>query len=156
MYVLRPTTTQRLVSFSLLPFFSTFPDLNFASYVLYICPSYETHTWHTQLAWITYVPWKPVMLTVSAVYISSVYWNNIFNENSNNWLCFCIVLPKPQRAKSLKQKQRTEQLATSLLRVRLKGFFQTVKTIFKPYTTHSGDLYLGVTLFRQPFFSSIF
>ena len=37
------------------PFSSKFPDLNFATYDIYIYPCYQTRAWHTQWAWVTFV-----------------------------------------------------------------------------------------------------
>ena len=55
---------------------------------------------------------------------------------------FRVVLSKPQRAcKITQQKQTTAPFEISLLRDHFNGFFVTVATIFKPYTTHSGGLY---------------
>ena len=74
----------------------------------------------------------------------SLYWNNIFIENS-----FCVVLSKPQRVKLNSAKANEAPLEPSLLRDHFNGFFETVATIFKHYTTHSGVIYSRLTFLRS-------
>ena len=51
--------------------------------------------------------------------------------------------------KITQQKQTTASLEPSLLRDHFSGFFETVATIFKHYTTHSGVIYSRLTFLRS-------
>ena len=60
----------------LFPFSSKFPDLSFASYVLYIYPCCETRTWHThsETGVFYHLPEKPVVDSYSKWDASNPKW----------------------------------------------------------------------------------
>ena len=66
-------------------FLADFSDLNFALYVLYICPCYVT--WHTQWAWVTCTSlWRTSLLACMSV--------------SSSDLSVCIISLRLQLKKS--------------------------------------------------------
>ena len=91
---------------------------------------------------------KKIAFTVSAAVHFGVWASflgyHCIEVTSSLKYSFCVVLSKPQRV-----KQTTTPLEPSLLRDHFNGFFETVATIFKHYTTHSGVIYSPLTFLRS-------
>ena len=81
----------------------------------------------------------------------SLYCNNIFIENS-----FCVVLSKPQHVKLLGKSKQRRHWNLPFSETTSMVSFETVATIFKYYTTHSGVIYSRLTFLRSFSFNIFF